>query len=163
MFSRIVSAGLLAVLPLSAFAANPVMVKSVDVSIALSDLTNAEAATKFANVEIDLENAIAARLVDQTDAENGVEITIDISELELSNSFTDIFNYADTKLVGNVKVKGSAENPDSNNYDLVVDVNTSLPFIPAGTVVETLPVDSDVYYQSLITAFADSVVRKLGE
>lgn len=163
MLSRIISVGLLAALPLTAFAAGPVMVKSVDVTIALEDLTNAEAATKFANVEIDLENAIAARLVNRINAENGVEITIDISELELSNSFTDIFNFADTKLVGNVKVKGSAENPDSNNYDLIVDVNTSLPFIPAGTVVETLPVDSEIYYQSLITAFADSVVRKLGE
>ena len=163
MFSRIISASLLAVLPVSAFAADPVMVKSVDVMVSLEDLTNAEAATKFANIEIDLENAIAARLVDRTAPEDGVEVTIDISELELSNSFTETFNFADTRLIGNVKVKGTAENPASNNYDLVVDVNTSMPFFPEGTVVETLPVDSDVYYQTLITTFADSVVRKLDE
>lgn len=163
MFSRALSVSLLALLPAAAFAADPVMVKSVDVMIELEALTNAQAATKFANVEIDLENAIAARLIDRIDPEDGVEVTIDIAELELSNSFTETFNFADTKLVGNVKVKGTAENPVSNNYDLIVDVNSSMPYFPEGTVVETLPVDSDVYYQTLITAFADSVVRKLDD
>jgi hypothetical protein len=163
MFSRAIAAGLLAMLPMSVFAADPVMVKSVDVMISLEDLTNAEAATKFVNVEIDLENAIAARLINRIAPEDGVEVTIDISELELSNSFTETFNLADTKLAGIVKVKGTAENPDSDNYELSVDVNSSMPFFPAGTVVETLSVDSDVYYTTLITAFADSVVRKLDE
>lgn len=163
MFSRSLTAGLLAILPMSAFAADPVMVKSVDVSIELGALTNAEAATKFANIEIDLENAIAARLVDRTDAENGDTVDIDISELELSNSFTETFNFADTKLVGDVKVTGPAANPSVNSYELTVDVNTSMPFFPAGTVVETLPVDSEVYYAAMITAFADAVVSKLDE
>ena len=163
MFSRALSVSLLALLPAAAFAADPVMVKSVDVMIELEALTNAEAATRFANVEIDLENAIAARLIDRIDPEDGVEVTIDIAELELSNSFTETFNFADTRLLANVKVKGTAENPVSTNYDLIVDVNSSMPYFPEGTVVETLPVDSDVYYQTLITAFADSVVRKLDE
>ncbi len=163
MFSRVISAGLLAVLPVAVFAQDPVMVKSVDVTIELDALTNAEAATKFANIELDLENAIAARLIDQTDPEDGVDIEIDISELELSNSFTETFNFADTRLVANVIVRGTAENPDTNNYDLIVDVGTSMPFFPEGTVMETLPVDSEVYYTTLVTSFADAVVRKLGE
>ena len=163
MLTRTLTAGLLAALPLQAFAADPVMVKTVDVTIELEALTNAEAATKFANIEIDLENAIAARLVDRTDAENGDTLEIDIAELELSNSFTDTFNYADTKLIGNVKVTGPDANPSVNSYELTVDVNSSMPFFPAGTVVETLPVDSEVYYATLITAFADEVVRKLDE
>lgn len=163
MFTRTLTAGLLATLPLAALAADPVMVKSVDVTIELEALTNAEAATKFANIELDLENAIAARLIDRTDAEDGVTIQIDIAELELSNSFTEAFNFADTKLVGGVKVTGPAANPSVNSYDLLVDVNTSMPYFPEGTVVETLPVDSEVYYASLITAFADAVVRKLDE
>lgn len=163
MFPRMIATSLLVLLPFSAQAAEPVMVKSVDVMISLEDLTNAEAATRFSTIELDLENAIAARLVDRTAPEDGVEITIDISELELSNSFTEKFNLADTKLVGNVKVKGTAENPDSANYDLTVDVNSSMAFFPAGTVIETLPADSAVYYTTLVTAFADAVVRKLDE
>lgn len=163
MFTRTLTAGLLATLPLSAFAADPAMVKSVDVTIELEALTNAEAATKFANIEMDLENAIAARLIDRTDAENGDTVEIDLSELELSNSFTEAFNFADTKLVGDVKVTGPAANPSVNSYELLVDVNTSIPYFPEGTVVETLPVDSEVYYATLIDAFADAVVSKLDE
>jgi len=163
MFSRVIATSLLALLPLSAQAADPVMVKTIDVLIELPALTNAEAATRFATIEIDLENALAARLVDRIAPKDGVEITVDISELELSNSFTEKFNLADTKLVGNVKIKGTAENPDSANYDLTVDVNTARAFFPEGTVVETLEATSDVYYTTLITAFADAVVRKLDE
>jgi hypothetical protein len=60
---RILATSALVLLPLSAFAAGPVMVKSVEVDVALADVTNAEAATRFANIKADLENAIAARLV----------------------------------------------------------------------------------------------------
>ncbi len=161
MFPRVIAASLLAFLPLTAHA--QVMVKSVDVMIELDALTNAEAATRFANIEADLENAIAARLVDRISAEDGVEMTIDIAELELSNSFTETFNLADTKLVANVKVKGTAENPDSANYDLTVDVGSSTAYFPEGTVIETLEPTSDVYYTTLVTAFADAVVNNLGE
>jgi len=165
MFPRLVAASLLTLLsPIpAALAMTPAMVKSVDVQITLADLTNAQAATRFSTVELDLENAIAARLIDRIDEQYGVEITIDISELELSNSFTDVFNLADTKLGGNVKVKGSAEYPVSANYDMLVDVNAALPFMPEGTVIETLPGDSAEYYSSVVTAFADAVVRKLDE
>ncbi len=163
MFPRLIATSLLALLPFSANAADPVMVKTVDVMIELEALTNKEAATRFATIEIDLENAIAARLIDRIAPEDGVEITIDIAELELSNSFTEKFNLADTKLMANVKVKGSAENPDSANYDLTVDVGSSTAFFPEGTVVETLEANSDVYYTTLVTSFADAVVRKLDE
>ena len=161
MFPRVIAASLLALLPLTAHA--QVMVKSVDVMIELDALTNVEAAARFANIEADLENAIAARLVDRISAEDGVELTIDIAELELSNSFTETFNLADTKLVANVKVKGTAENPDSANYDLTVDVGNSTPYFPEGTVIETLEPTSEVYYTTMITAFADAVVNNLGE
>jgi len=163
MFSRIAAAGLLALLPVSAFAAGPVMLKSVEVQITLADLTNPEAATQFATISDDLRNAVAALMIDRGDAENGVKIVIDISELELSNSFTEKFNLADTRLVGNVQVIGTAENPDSDNYDLIVDVNTAMPYFPEGTVVETLPVDSQVYYTTLVNSFAATVVQKLDE
>jgi len=163
MFHRILSTSLLALLPFSAFAADPVMLKSVEVQITLADLTNPEAATQFATVADDLRNAIAALMIDRGDAKDGVKIKIDISELELSNSFTETFNLADTRLVGNVQVIGTAANPDSANYDLTVDVNSAMPFFPEGTEVKTLPADSKVYYATLVNTFANAVVEKLGE
>jgi len=163
MFNRLIATSLLALLPLSAHAAGPVMVKSIEVEITLADLTNPEAATQFANISDDLRNAIAGLLTDRTDAEKGVKIKIDISELELSNSFTEAYNLANTQLQGNVQIIGTAENPDSANYDLKVDVNSAKPYFPEGTVVETLPVNSEVYYTTLVNAFANAVVQKLDE
>ncbi len=163
MFPRVLSAGLLALLPCAGFAAEPVMLKSLVVEITLADLTNPEAATQFANISDDLRNAVAALMIDRGDAKEGVKIVIDISELELSNSFTDTFNLADTRLVGNVQVIGTSQYPKSANYDLTVDVNTAMPYFPEGTVIETLPVDSEVYYTTLVNTFANTVVQKLDE
>jgi len=163
MFPRLIFTSVLALLPFSAFAADPVMLKSVEVQITLADLTNPEAATQFANFSDDLSNAIAALMLDRGDTKDGVSIKIDISELELSNSFTETFNLADTRLVGSVQVIGTAKNPDSANYDLSVDVNSAMPYFPEGTDVTALPVNSDVYYTTLINTFASAVVQKLDE
>lgn len=160
-FSRILATSALVLLPLSAFAAGPVMVKSVEVDVALADVTNAEAATRFANIKTDLENAIAARLVDRTDEENGVKITVDISEIELSTGFTEVFNMADLRLAGTVQVFGTADNPDSTRYDLVVDVDAAKAYFPEGTVLADLSADSSVYYETLVTAFADTILLNL--
>ncbi len=158
---RLLVTSALALLPLSALAAGPVMVKSVEVDVALEDVTNVEAATRFANIETDLQNAIAARLIDRTDEEEGVKITVDISELELSNAYTDVFNMADSRLAGTVQVFGTADNPDSARYDLVIDVDTATAYFPEGTVLADLSADSTVYYDTLVTAFADAVVVNL--
>ncbi len=159
---RVVATSLLVLMPLAAVAA-PIMVKTVEVDVALADVTNVTAAERFANLKPDLENAIAARLVDRTDAENGAKIMIDISEVELSNGFTDVFNLADTKLDGVVQIVGTAENPLTTRYELKVDVNTSMVYFPEGTDMATLPADSEVYYNAAIAAFADNVVKKLDE
>jgi hypothetical protein len=158
---RLLATSALVLLPLCAFAAGPVMVKSVEVEVALEDVTNVNAAERFANIKTDLENAIAARLVDRTDDENGVKITVDISELELSNAYSEIFNLADSRLAGVVQVIGTADNPDSTRYELVVDVEAAQAYFPEGTVLADLSADSAVYYDTLITAFADSVVLNL--
>ncbi len=144
-------------------AASPAMVAEIDVGVALSSLTNPDAATRFANLQGDLESAIATRLADRIDVKDGVKINVDISEAELSNSFTEAFNLADTRLVGIVQVIGTAENPVSARYDLTVDVNGAKMFMPEGTIIETLPADSAVYYDAMIAAFADAVVIKLDE
>jgi hypothetical protein len=158
---RLLATSALVLLPFSALAAGPVMVKSVEVEVALEDVTNVNAAERFANIKTDLENAIAARLVDRTDDENGVKITVDISELELSNAYSEIFNLADSRLAGIVQVIGTADNPDSARYELVIDVEGAQAYFPEGTVLADLPADSAVYYDTLITAFADAVVLNL--
>jgi hypothetical protein len=162
---HLAAAGAFALLPLTslALAAGPVKVKTVEVDVTLDDITNAEAASRFANIKTDLENAIAARLIDQIDEEEGVKIAIDISEVELSNGYSDAFNLADTQLSGRVVVFGTSEYPDTTRYDLTINVDGAQSYFPNGTVLASLAPDSDVYYDTLIDAFADKVVSSLGQ
>jgi len=145
-----------------AFAAPDTMVKEIDVQIELPDVTNAAAAARFATIETDLESALAARMVERL-ADVGVNVIIDISEVELSNSFTETMNLADTRLVATVKITDDVDNSNFNSYELTVDVNAAKMFVPAGTDLVVLPVDSSIYYDALIAAFADGVVTRLNE
>ena len=145
-----------------AFSAPDTMVKQIDVQIELSAVTNVEAAARFATIETDLESALAARMVDRL-ADVGVNVIIDISEVELSNSFTEEMNLANTRLVGTVKITDDVDNSNFNSYELTVDVNTAKIFVPPGTDLVLLPADSSVYYDAMIAAFADGVVTRIND
>lgn len=146
----------------AAFAAADDKVKSVAVEMDITALTNAAAAVRFANTADDLQGAILARLVDRT-AEEGMDIKIDLSEVELSNSFTDAVGAADTRLVGVVNVSDMNDNTNFNTYELTVTVEQATPFLPKDFDQATLTASSDEFYQALIAAFADGVVRRLDE
>jgi hypothetical protein len=145
------------------FAAGPVQVKTVEVDVTLDDITNAAAAARFANIKADLENAIATRLVGRIDEDDGVKIAIDISEVELSSSYSEVFDLADTQLAGRVVVFGTSEYPDTTRYDLTINVDGAKSYFPNGTILASLGPDSSVYYDTLINAFADKVVTSLGQ
>ena len=146
----------------AAFAAPDDKVKSVAVEMDITALTNAAAAVRFANTASDLQGAILARVVDRT-AEEGMEIKIDLSEVELSNSFTDAVGAADTRLVGVVNVSDMDDNTNFNTYELTVTVEQAVTFLPKEFDPATLTASSDEFYQALIAAFADGVVRRLDE
>lgn len=160
MFKSLISPALLVLALAPAALAEPVMVKSIDVLVDMTAVTNAAAATRFATFEGDLENALTARLVDRI-AEEGVNVIVDISEVELSNSFTEARGLADTRLVGTVKITDVTNNTNYDAYELTVDVNSEVPFFPVGTDLVTLPVTSEVYYNAMIAAFANAVVVRL--
>ncbi|MGQ0565209.1 MAG: hypothetical protein ACT4OK_09065 [Gemmobacter sp.] len=144
----------------AAFAAGE-KVKEIDVSLDLDAVTNPAAALRFATTADDLKNAIAARVLERADPDEGVTIDINLSEVELSNSFTEQVGAADTRLVGDVKV---TEGPSlKNEYQLTVDVNQAKVFFPEGTDMTQLSATSDDFYASMITAFADAVVVRLDE
>ena len=134
-------------------------VKEIDVSLDIDAVTNPAAAMRYANTADDLKNAIAARLIDRTDADEGVTIDINLSEVELSNSFTEMVGSADTRLVGDVKVTNGPSL--KSEYQLSVDVNQAMVFFPATVDLTKLSASSDEFYASMITAFADAVVVRL--
>ena len=146
----------------AAFAARDTMVEAIDVQIELPAVTNPAAAARFSRIDTDLENALTARLVDRL-ADKGVKITVDISEVELSNSFTEQMGLADTRLAATVMISDLNDNSNYNTYDLTVTINETTKFLPEGTDVATLKSDSEDYYKAMIAAFADAVVVRLDE
>lgn len=162
MLRRTLSASLFAAsLALAAPALAQTMVKDVDVSIDLPAITNPKAAAYWSRVAEDLENAIVARVVDRADPEKGADISVDIDELSLASSFEAAMNLADSRLAGQVNVTSETDNSDYKSFDLAITLDQASLFLPEGTDVAALTVDSPVYYTALINAFADGVVRNL--
>jgi len=147
----------------TAMAAAQTMVKEIDVSVDLPAVTNTAAAQHFATLDADLETALMTRLVDRIDAEDGVKIEIDLSEVELSNFFEQAYDTAENKLVGQVNVSHPTDNTDFNSYELAIAVHDVTPLASASAEQLTPAESSDKYYDAMIAAFADSVVKRLGD
>jgi hypothetical protein len=146
----------------AAFAAPDTKVKEIDVTLDITAVTNPAAALRYAAIADDLKNAITAQLVDRTD-EKGVSINIDLSEVELSNSFSELVGSADTRLVGDVKISSLTDKTEFKTYELTVDVNQAKVFFPATVDLTKLTANSDEFYQAMIQAYADGVVKRLNE
>lgn len=159
---RTFAIGTLAALTLStaAMAATPPTVKSIDVDVELEAIENPKAAAYWTSIADDLENAIA-KLVTEQIADDGVDIKIDLQEVELSGGFDEAMGLAETRLVGDVAMVHDSDNSRFGAYTLTVDINAAKPLIPADVDLVTLPADTRVYYDAMIQAFAQGVVDRL--
>jgi len=135
-------------------------VKDVTVEAELTAVTNERAAAHWANLATDLEAAIAARVADQI-AEDGTQITVDISEVELSSGFEDASGLADTRLVGQVRMENETNPTRFSVFELTVDVNQVLPMLPEGTALSDVTADAERFYKTMVDAFAQAVVDRL--
>jgi hypothetical protein len=158
--NAIISASLVALMSGGALAATSVMVQEIDAQVDLTALENTDAAARYANIEGDLESALAARLVDHI-ADEGLRIVIDISEVELSSSFQESMNIGDTHLVGNVTVINDEEPSEVDVYVMTVNIDQAKVFFPADLDVVTLTASSDTFYKAMIDAFAEGVAARL--
>lgn len=144
----------------TAIAQEPTKVKEVDVEADLSAVQNPRAASYWTDIAEDLENAIVARLTDRI-ADDGVKISVDISEVELANTFENLTNVADTRMVGQVNVTSETDNTEFNSYELTLSVEQALPYFPPGTVVTAITLENRDYYTGMIEGFAQAVVDRL--
>lgn len=145
-------------------------VAKIDASVDVSAINNAEAATFWANLEADLENAIAARVTERLASEevkpddqgriDGAQIIVDIREIELATAFERELNLGDAVLVGQVTVVDETDNSNSDGYELTVSLENAKVIVPEGSVV-VLSDDSLGAYTRLVEAFADGVVSRL--
>lgn len=133
-------------------------VKEVEVSIDLEAINNPQAATVWSNIATDLQNAIVGRITDRI-ADDGVKISVDINEVELANSLQSALGVADSKLAGRVNISSETDNSKFATYDL--DVSFDQAYLPVGTDITVLTIESPVYYATMVELFAERVVENL--
>ena len=142
------------------FAGPEDMVSKIEITIDLPAVTNKAAALRYTNISGDLKDAIAALLVNRI-SDVGMELFIDLNEVELSNSYSEIVGSADTRLVGDVTVSDAANNANSKGFTLTIDVNQARTLFAPDLDVTTITAGSDAYYQAMIAAFAANVVMEM--
>lgn len=137
-------------------------VSNIDVHADLSAIQTYEAAGAWKTLETDLETAIAERLVTNIAEEgaDGAEIEVDIDEVALANNFETALGIGAWSIVGDVDI--DMPDPSKNeNYTLTVTTDQLGAYYPEGTDASTLTVESEAFYNAVISAFADNVASKL--
>ena len=137
-------------------------VQSVNVTVDLEAIENERAAQYWTTVADDLETAIVSRLTDQIVETNGASVSVDINELSLATAFQENLGIEDTTLVGQVSVLNLQDQSEREFYELTVDYDQAISFLPTadGDIV-AVSMGDKAYYDGMIEAFADNVVSKL--
>ncbi len=145
-------------------------VAKIDTTVDVSAINNAQAATFWANLETDLENAIAARVTERLAVEevkpddqgriDGAQIKVDIREVELASAFERELNLADAVLVGQVTIVDDTDNSNADGYELTVSLQNAKVIVPEGATL-LLSTDTTGAYTRLVETFADAIVERL--
>lgn len=164
------SAAIIALMSAAPLLADVEKVARIDASVDVSAINNAQAARFWANLEADLENAIAARVTGRLAVEevkpdedgkiDGTQIVVNVREVELASAFERELNLGDAVLVGQVTIKDDAENSNADQYELTVSLENAKIVVPDGMTV-VLSTDTTGAYTRLVEAFADGVVSRL--
>lgn len=139
------------------------MVSEIDVTADLSAIENYPAAKVWTSLETDLETALAEQLVGQIadpDAEEAAEIHVEIDSVTLASNFEQALGVGEWVLKGDVDI----DMPDASKdmrYDLTVSADQLNAYYPEGTDPASVTVDSDLFYNAIIDAFAGNVASKL--
>lgn len=152
---------LAATLATGAYAADgPLMIKDIQVTADLSAFKNTAAAGQWANLEADLETAIAQDVIGRT-SDDGATIFVDITEIEVASMLQTIISSAKTQLVGDVKI-GTGDNHDKyGEYNLTVAVDGSALTFPKDTDLSVMAANSKPFYDQVIQTFSEAVVKRL--
>ncbi|MBY5988148.1 hypothetical protein [Roseovarius atlanticus] len=148
-------------LPLAATAAETA-VSDISVEADLSSIQNATAASVWANLPADLQNTLAVRLANQIapEGEDGADVMIDITSVELASSFENAANLADSRITGDVIIERAGSEYDEA-YTLTVSAEQAAVLLPAGADIMLLTPGSMEFYTAMVDAFAGNIVEKL--
>jgi hypothetical protein len=153
------AAGIAALAATPLMAADEHMIEKIDVTFDLQSVESPTAAEFWADLEGDLEEAIAAKVTDRI-AEEGSVVTIDIDEFDMSNTFQGALG-VDSVLLGHIEVKNEADPTKNTYYDLKVTVDESGSFETGENGVEIVAHDREKVYAAVVDTFATGVVERL--
>lgn len=163
MFRNLTRTALVATLlatTLPAFAWAETKIKDIEVTADVTAVKNPKAGEVWAKLPDDLKAAIASRLGPLI-SEDGDKLQVAIDSVALANTFQQATGIADAKLSGNVAIVKESDNTNLKNYTLTISFDQAGTFFPAGTDMSTVTTDSKIYYDAMVAAFADAVVRDL--
>ena len=161
MFRKTFLAALLgAFVTVPAVAQDAPPIKSIDVEVSLTDLNTAEAAAYWKSLDTDLEAAIAAQLVGRL-GDEGMDLRINMHEVELASFLEAQTGAAESKLSGMVNVVDMTNNTNFNTFGLTVTMNQALPYLQPGTDILVIPRTSPEVYAAMVAAFAAATVDRI--
>lgn len=141
-------------------------IAKIDVTTDLTAIKNEKAAAYWANVEQDLEAAIAGKATDRL-SDEGLEIEIDINELALANAYERELGFGEAAMVGDIVVlrevvyNKTPSKTAERRYELTVNVENSKIDLKPGEKLVLSRTDTPETYRMLIDTFAESVIKRL--
>ncbi|MGR3513523.1 MAG: hypothetical protein ACU0GG_12245 [Paracoccaceae bacterium] len=149
----------LALVGTAALASDTHIIEDIDVQFEVESIESEVAAEFWSDLEGDLEEAILSRVADQL-GENGSEITIDIDELAISNSFEGALG-TDSTLLAAVAIENETDPTKNSFYDLKVTVDESGSFQTEDGSTAIVTHEREAVYEAVVNTFADGVVKRL--
>lgn len=139
--------------------ANETPIETIDVTFELQDVESSAAAEFWADLEGDLEAAIAALVVDQIKDE-GSEINIDIDEFDMSNSFQGALG-VESVLTAKVEIRNEQDPSKNSFFDLRVTVDEAAKLTRDEDGATLITHEREDVYRAMVDTFAEGIVKRL--
>jgi hypothetical protein len=146
----------------TAFAQELPLIAEISSETDLAAVQNEEAAAYWANIDADLEGAVAARLIDRL-GEEGLSIRIDIDEIELANAFESLIGLDLSLLSGHVRVSDPSRDLVVRDFQVTATAQQVIPLLPEGADITVRAAETPEFYDALVNAFADGVAQNIDD
>lgn len=137
----------------------PLKISEINVTADLPAIGSRQATTYWANLDRDLEAAIADQFVGYIDP-LGKRINVDVDELSLSTPFASGATSETARLTGRVELL-NLDGTSVAAYDVTATSQDIATYLPPGSTLVSIPPTSTEYYQAIVRAFAQGAANTL--
>lgn len=137
----------------------PLLISDISVTADLPAIGSRQATTYWANLDRDLEAAIASQFVGAIDP-LGKRITVDVDEISLATPFATGATAETARLSGRVQLL-NLDGTSVAAYDVTATSQDVATYLPPGSTLVSIPPTSTEYYQAIVKAFAQGTANTL--